>query len=193
MEKWDLPDDMVEYDGFAVDDDDKANWALKKIGAIRAERARIIDACDREIARYQHKKDLINASAVNDENYFTGLLMNYMNKLDSAGTVKRTKAGGASYRLPDGKLRLTPAKQVFEKTDADEIIKSLNAADAGNFIRVKFEPDWAKLKKELVYDAENAAVMLECVDAETGEIIKARINGVAWTNKAQEFKVEVDE
>ena len=193
MEKWDLPDEMTDYEGFVIDDDDKANWALKKIGAIRAERARIIDACDREIARYQHKKDLISASAASDENYFAGLLMNYMAALDSAGAVKRTRAGGASYRLPDGKLRLTPAKQVFEKTDADKIVKSLNEADASGYIRVKFEPDWAKLKTALTYDAENAAVMLECVDAETGEIIKARINGVAWMNKAQEFKVEVDE
>ena len=193
MEKWDLPDEMTDYEGFVIDDDDKANWALKKIGAIRAERARIIDACDREIARYQHKKDLISASAASDENYFAGLLMNYMAALDSAGAVKRTRAGGASYRLPDGKLRLTPAKQVFEKTDADKIVKSLNEADASGYIRVKFEPDWAKLKKALTYDAESAAVMLEYVDAETGEIVKARINGVAWTSKAQEFKAEVDE
>lgn len=177
---------------FEVNDDESANWCVRRIAEIRAERARQEANFDREIARYQARREAAVKQSERDEEYFCGLLARYMERLSDAGALRRTKSGGASYRLPDGRVRLTPPREKFTR-DADRLLRTLNEAGRADLIRVKYEPDWISIRARLRYDSASGAVLLEDVDPQTGEVMTMRMDGVTWALDPAHVKVEVDE
>lgn len=176
---------------FEIDNDELANWALKKIKGIRGEANRQITNLDREIARYEHEKQEVKRRSDNEAAYFESLLSGYMIRLGESGAIKYTKAGNAVYRLPDGKIKYTGSSQKL-KHDDEKLLTALNNAGRDDLIKVRMEPKWAEVKKIVKIDEEGRA-HIETVNAETGEIMDAIIAGVAVETVPPTITVEVSE
>ena len=184
----DLPDE--EEERFRVDDDGKANWCLKKIREIRREKQRQICNLEREIERYRRTIDEVGQRYDAKAARFEEMLGNYLLELDAKGLVKHTKSGGASYALPDGKLRYVPEKPAWEHDDA-VLLHELKAAGLDELIKVAESPKWAEVKKRL--SASDGGAEIETVDPETGEITRMPLNGVRQVTEPMKIQVEVSD
>jgi phage host-nuclease inhibitor protein Gam len=160
---------------FIIDDDNKAEWALKKIAEDKAETQRLINVCQTFINEYQLKIEKLNEQLESKTSYFKGQLFNYFNTVEH----KKTKTQEA-YKLPSGTLKLRMQGPDFIRDD-EKIILCLKDADAKEFIKTKETLDWAALKKTVIVDGDKV------VDIENGIII----DGVKVQERPPKFEVEV--
>jgi len=132
--------------GFRVDDASKAAWALRRLAkaaeaqkaarALADERKALIDAwADAEVARHEQ-----------DRSYFESLLVGYVaerNRYDGVKTIN----------LPGGVLRArkTPAKV---EVDSAAFVAWATEAGRDDLLRIKAEPDKAKIKAASLEDGE---------------------------------------
>ena len=160
-----------EDTGFVIDTDAKAEWALGKIRAARADR-------DRMVAWYEAKIKEIKEQTEVDTIYLENMLVNYFRMTEAAH--KRTKTQ-ESYSLPSGKLVLKKQNPEYDyKTHAKDTIAWLKANKMERFVKVKEELDWDGLKKTTGTIGGN-------VVTEDGEIIP----GITVTEREEKFVVEV--
>ena len=179
-----------EEEHFRVDDDEKANWCIKKIREIRTEKQRQTSNLEREIERYRRTiaevEERYDAKAAR----FEEMLRQYMLELDGQGRLKHTKTGGASYALPDGKLRYVPEKPAWEHNDA-VLLRELKAAGMNDLIKVVESPRWADVKKRL--SISDGSAQIETVDRKTGEITLVPLCGVTQVTEPMKIQVEVSD
>lgn len=165
----------VEAEGFVIDSDQKAEWALRKICEHKSDAVRMAVVCDAEIKRYAQIKAEADEKCRRDCSYLESLLYGYF------GTVphKATKTQ-ESYKLPSGALKLKLQQPTYERDDTALIawLKEQKLEDM-----LKFEPSvkWKELKDKLTSSGEAA------VYAETGEIVP----GVKIVERDPVFVVEV--
>ena len=156
----------VFYEGFIIDSDSKAEWALKVIREARED-------CDRMVDWYKQK-----TKEVKEETEFR--TMNLERQLmDYFATVphKKTKTQ-ESYSLPGGKLVMKKQQPEFKRDDAT-VIDWLKQ-NGGKFVKVKEELDWSGLK-------ETVAAFEGHVITEDGEIVP----GIEVVERENKFVVEV--
>ena len=161
-------------DGFVIDDDIKATWALKKIREIERE-------TDRQIAWYKDNIKKYEEYRENRTAYFKGLLYRYFQTVP----VRKTKTKD-SYKMPDGELILKRGKRdfSFDKDNKAALLDELKAAKIG-FIKTKEEVDWNALKKGLVEVEGNV-----CFVDEDGTV--TRLENVVVVEKLGEFVVKLE-
>lgn len=118
---------------FAIDSDQRAEWAMGKIAEAKAERAKWE-------AFYAGKLEAVRKDTQNTIDYMTGLLQQYF----STQEHKVTKSGIHKYALPSGELVMKPGG-IDYKRDADAMLRwceeHLPAA-----IKVTREAAWAEVK-----------------------------------------------
>ena len=159
--------ERVESDGFVIDTDAKAEWALKKIAEARSDR-------DRWVAWYTDKITEIKAQTDFDTLNLEHMLAEYFATVPH----KKTKTQ-ESYKLPGGKLVLKTQNPEYKRDDA-RVIDWLKKNGQAQFVKVKEELDWASLKgATAVFDGH--------IVTEDGEII----DGVEVINRDAKFVVEV--
>lgn len=170
----DMPD-VVESEGFIIDTDQRAEWALTKIKEHRAEAERMAAVCDAEIERYTQIKQNATDKAAKDSAYLESLLFAYF------GTVphKATKTQ-ETYKLPSGTLKQKARAPEYVRDNA-KIIEWLKAQELKDYIEEKPSLKWDELKKGIAASGE------EAVFAETGEVIP----GVKVVERDPVFMVEV--
>ncbi len=160
-----------EETGFLVDDDQKADWCLRKIREANEERERWKRFYEEAMAR-------VNASCDSTIAFMEGKLWDYFGMIPH----KESKTQ-SSYQLPGGKLVYKHQAPEFERED-DALIPWLKENGRGGFVKVKESLDWAGLKKTLkVAEGGDAPVMV----TEDGEIVP----GITVTKRPDIFKVEV--
>lgn len=167
--------EKVEDERFTVDDDQKANWVLRKIKQLQDEIKRNNDLADAEIHKIEKWREQENEKANNSIEYFQGLLAEYaMNKRKKDPDLK-------TINLPNGRFGFRK-RQPKWKYDNDKVIQSLKQSNMTDLIRVKEEPNKAEIKKrfEVIGD--------KVVNAETGEIIE----GITVEEQSETFNVRVD-
>lgn len=133
--------EMEEREGFEINNIHSANWALRKMQAIKTKEREIKDLMDEEILRI---KDWANCELMklDDSNkFFEGLLMQYyleQKKLDPKFKIS----------TPYGKVssRKQQPKWIY---DNEKAIDSLKENNIKEFIRIKEDLDKASLKKEV--------------------------------------------
>ena len=153
---------------FVVDDDQKAEWCLRKIQEAKTD----IQMWD---AFYDAQFRKVKEACESRISFFEYLLRDYFRMVPK----KETKTQ-QSYQLPSGKLVLK--KQAPEYVRDDELIIAwLKANDEQRYVKVKESLDWAALKKTLTI------VGGEQVAGESGEIIP----GIIVESREDVFKVEV--
>ncbi len=167
--------DVVESEGFIIDTDQRAEWALTKIKEHRAEAERMAAVCDAEIERYAQIKQEAIDKAAKDSGYLESLLFAYF------GTVphKATKTQ-ETYKLPSSLLKQKTREPEYKREEAG-ILKWLTEQGLDSLIETKTAPKWAELKKGITANGEQA------IYAKTGEIIP----GVKIIEREPVFSVEV--
>jgi len=164
-------------DGFKIDDDNKAEWAVRKIRQARENIERRKAFVQAEIERLQAWQQMMDERDQATIDRMTGLLQPYFEALrPSLGKRK-------SYSLPSGVLQVRTA-QVSYARDEEQL---LPYARQIGLVKVKESVDWAELKKRLKPAGERPGDPV--VDAETGEIVP----GVTVQEPEREvFSVKVD-
>lgn len=157
----------IEAEGFVIDTDAKAEWALQKIREARADR-------DRWVEWYKAKIEEITAQADFDTMNLERLLADYFATVPH----KKTKTQEA-YKLPGGKLVLKTQNPEYKRDDK-AVIAWAKENGFGKFVRVKEELAWQELK-------DATAVFEGHIVTEDGEVVP----GVEVTNREAKFVVEV--
>ena len=149
----------IESEGFVIDSDQKAEWALRKISEYRAEGMRMADVCDAEITRYEQIKAEAQDKCDRECSYLESLLYTYFGMVEH----KKTKTQ-ETYKLPSGTLRLKAQEPQYERKD-DAIIAWAQGQKLDNLVKEKPVLDWKELKGGIAINGEDA------IYTATGEIV----------------------
>lgn len=152
---------------FTIDNDAKAEWALRKIAKIEK------DAQKWETF-YAAQTDKVWQQAEADKAYFMGLLESYF-----ATVPHKTTKTQESYTLPGGKLIRKAQQPAYTRDDA----QLLPWAKENALYKVVESPDWVNIKKRVTVNGTTA------VDTETGEIIP----GITVEQRPPVFQVSLKE
>ena len=157
----------IEPDGFVIDTDAKAEWAMTKIKEARADR-------DRWVKWYEDKiKEITEQTDFNTMN-LERMLAEYFATVPH----KKTKTQ-ESYSLPCGKLVLKTQNPEFKRDDK-AVIEWAKANNLPQFVKVKEELAWSDLKGATdVFEGH--------IVTEDGEIVP----GVEVIERDAKFIVEV--
>ena len=162
---------------FTIDNDNKAEWAIRKVQEIRAERDRLINVCRSQIEEYEAKEERYAKQAENEEGYFIALLHQYFETVPHKETKTQAK-----YVLPSGSLIRRSKPMQYDR--ADTLTDELEAKGLESFIKTKKEPDWANIKEhiQIISDVVN-------VITDDGEVVP--LEGVTTTPGASIFEVKI--
>ena len=160
-------ENFVEPEGFEIDTDEKAKWALDKIREARKDR-------DFWVSWYEDKINHIKEQTDFNTMVLERKLMEYFQTVPH----KKTKTQ-ESYPLPGGKLIMKIQNPEYKRDDKT-VIEWLKANKKADYVKVKEELDWASLK------AATASFEGHIV-TEDGEIIP----GIEVVDREPKFTVEV--
>lgn len=158
--------------GFEIDNDEKADWAVRKVLEAYEERDRLLSLIASERTRLIEKEANVNNECEGRTAYLLELLEEYM------GTVKtRSTDTQETYKLLNGTLRYK--KPRVDVSAGDGLTEWLEQ-NRPELLKVDKRPDWAAVKK-LVKKVGDGCFIL----ADSGEVV----NGI--TEKETPGKLEV--
>ena len=158
---------MIEInEGFTIDNDSKADWAVRKIAEIRAE-------CDRMAEWHRQQVNKEKEAAEADISRLEHMLSEYF--VIVPHKVTKTQE---SYTLPTGKLVVKKQNPEFKRDDKT-VIAWLKDNGGGDFVKVSESLDWAGLKAK-------AGIVGASLVNEDGEIIP----GIEVVEREPKFMVE---
>ncbi|MFD2658565.1 host-nuclease inhibitor Gam family protein [Gracilibacillus thailandensis] len=163
-------------ESFQIDNDQTANWALRKIKDITQQIQNNSELAQAEIEKIESWEQQEKEKLQQSIDYFQGLLAQYaVKKREEDPKFK-------SQKLPHGKIgfRKKPAKWNYDK---DKIIDSLTKNNMQDFIKVTYKPDIAGIKS--LFDVQDGKVF----NPETGEVIE----GITVEEQGEDFTVKVDD
>lgn len=161
---------------FVIDNDGKAEWAVKKIKEAEDEHERLIALVEQERAALDEKKARFDAALERDTAFLKAALDGYMRTV----TCKSSKTQ-ESYQLLSGKLIRKKAGVDFD-VDSEALAGWLRESGREDFLAVTVKPMWGEIKKRLAADPESGAVVI----AETGEVVE----GVTAVEKPETFSIK---
>jgi hypothetical protein len=170
-----------EEDYFVIDNDQKANWALRKIRHLKNKKNKNeefaeteIEAIQKEIEKVNSWLESENSSLNNDIEYLEMKLKYYALDLKDDNPELKT------HKLPFGQLQFRKQRKKWEYED-DKLLEfaEKNLKDA---IKVKKRVDKRKLKQKIKVVGDKAVV------ADTGEVI----DGIRVIERGEKFKVKTD-
>lgn len=162
-----------EEAGFQVDDDQKAEWCIRKIQEAKKE---MMDWIEFYVAQTDKVKDKCERRI----QFFEYKLMQYFGSVPH----KQTKTQ-ESYQLPSGKLVLKKQAPEWEHDD-EKLLPWIKDNYEGDFIKVKESINWSALKKAFQED--------ECIDTAYGGLMTDAgeiIPGIRIVDRPEKFVVEV--
>jgi phage host-nuclease inhibitor protein Gam len=157
----------IETEGFVIDSDAKAEWALKKIKEAREDR-------DRWVSWYKEQIEKINKQTDFDTLNLERMLAEYFATVPH----KKTKTQ-ESYTIPGGKLILKTQNPEYIRDDKT-VIEWLKKNNGGQFVKVKEELAWSELKGA-------TSVFEDHIVTEDGEVVP----GIEVIEREAKFVVEV--
>lgn len=165
---WDVV--AVGDEPFIIDDDQKAEWALRKIAEADAEYTKMKDWYEAQTERlkkaHDEKVDRLKA-----------LLYQYMQTVPAKDTKTTRK-----WALPGGELVISKAKQDYACENPEALLGWCMENDP-DMVKVEMTPKWGEIKKRL--KLTDAGI----VDGQTG----VKVVGVVTLDKPEEFKVKLKE
>src|SRR5699024_5145336 len=148
----------TEKDTFTVDDENKANWALRKIRDLKYQIEQNNALATAEIDKIEQWQQEVNSSAQDSIDYFQGLLAEY------AMQKKKDDPKFKTMKLPNGRFGFRKRQPKWNYDD-DAVLRALEKANLDDFIRVKKTPSKDDIKK--AFDVVNGKV----ISHDTGEVI----------------------
>lgn len=173
-----LEDLLDEYPAEAfriIDNDSKANWAVKQILKDRADTNRLIALADEEINYLHDRRKALMERQESREGYLKALLMDYFERVEPSTTTKTQ----TTYKLLAGKLVKKRQQPEYQRDDA--ALLDWAKANAPDMVQTKESVTWGELKKLTTLDGEKVVL------AETGEIV----SGVVAVPREDVFEVVV--
>ncbi|MFW5961838.1 MAG: host-nuclease inhibitor Gam family protein, partial [bacterium] len=174
-------DQKKENDHFIIDNDQKANWALRKIRHLKQKKKENQDFADTEIEAIQKEIDEVNqwlksenCNLDNDIEYMESMLRVYAEQLKSDDPKLKT------HKLPFGQLQFRKQRDKW-KYDNDKLLEFAEN-NLEDIIKIKKQVDKRKLKKKIKVVGSKAVV------ADTGEVI----GGIEVIKRGEKFKVKTD-
>ena len=146
---------------FAIDNDEKAEWAIEKLKDLKDEYERILSLANAKMDEIQEKINYERERYEKNKQFFEILLERYL----QSAKATTTKTGTKMYKLLSGKLTKKPDTTEYKK-DADTLLVWLKNTNHNEFIKVKEEINWLDLKKKIVVNGDT------CIIADTGEMIE---------------------
>lgn len=117
-------------EGFRVDDDEKAEWAIRKLSRIRRKQAENKAIFDAEVQRVSEWLKRANEALENDALYFEAVLTPY--------ALQERSNGRKSLVLPHGTIKTTAGRPKIEFESEEAFIEWAKSNDPA-LIRVKHE------------------------------------------------------
>lgn len=153
---------------FTVDNDQKAEWAARKIREARQDTQKWTEYYERQLSAIRRANEETEA-------YFAALLADYFETVPHKATKTQE-----SYSLPSCKLVLKAQQPEFNRDEA-VLCDYLDKKGRDDLVKITRRADWAALKKTLKVMEDGT-----CVDAD-GEVVE----GVQAFSRQPEFKVEM--
>lgn len=129
-------------EGFKVDNDQKADWAIRKLSKIRKQQAINTAIFDKEVIRVTEWLSKVNANLDGDALYFEAVLTPY--------ALQERFNGRKSLVLPHGTVKTTAGRPKIEFESEEGFIEWAKVNDPA-LLRVKTEID-KKTLNELITD-----------------------------------------
>ena len=155
---------------FIVDNDQKAEWAARKIREARQDTQKWTEYYERQLSAIRRANEETEA-------YFSALLADYFETVPHKATKTQE-----SYSLPSCKLVLKAQQPEFNRDEA-VLCDYLDKKGRDDLVKITRRADWAALKKMLKVMEDGT-----CVDAD-GEVVE----GVQAFSRQPEFKIEMKE
>lgn len=144
---------------FTIDDDGKADWAIRKIAQAQqrmAEREQFVQV---EVDRLKDWKQKANDADQRSIAYMTDLLQSYFDQLRNSGALGKKK----SYKLPHGALKVRTKNVQYAKND--DVLMTWAEENRPEIIERKPSIKWGVLKADL--EIREQAI----VDKDTGKVL----------------------
>lgn len=145
--------------GYIIDNDSKADWAIKKIAAAKAEYERLEALAEEETERIKEQLEAAKKRFVSDAEFYKSKLAAYFDRVEHKSTKTQE-----TYQLLSGKL-VRKYGAVKPSYDDTEMLDYLKGNGLNEFVAVTEKPAWGEYKKRLTITEAGA------VDTETGEMI----------------------
>jgi hypothetical protein len=127
----------AENEGFVVDDDQKADWAIRKLAVIRRKQAENKAIYDAEVIRITEWLSTVNTALDRDALYFEAVLTPY--------ALLQRSEGRKTVTLPHGTLKTTAGQSHIEFKDESKFIEWAKVNDPA-LLRIKTDVDKSALK-----------------------------------------------
>ena len=150
-----------ERKGFSINDDNVADWALRKIAEEQAELDRLTNLATQQIEELQLKIKHFEEVTERKTAFLKGCLAEYFHTVPHKSTKTQE-----SYKLLSGSLVFKLPKQSMVKDD-EELIKHFKKCGLQEYIKTEEKAIWGEYKKNL------SIIDGKVIDTTTGEIVNA--------------------
>jgi len=144
------------HEGFQVDDDSKADWALRKLASIRRKQAENKAIFDAEVKRVAEWLDKVNTALEMDSAYFEAILRPY--------ALLQRSEGRKSIVLPHGTIKTTSGRAKVE-IESEEAFLEWAKTSFPEVLRIKTEIDKKVLNGLITEDNQVISTQGEIVPA----------------------------
>lgn len=165
----------LDNEEWRIEDDNAADWAVRKIAQSRAEFERIKAIADKQIEEINTKIEALKNKCDNETRNLEYKLAEYFRSVPHKVTQTTEK-----YPLLSGVLKV---KKAYKKpvVDDEKLVEWLAANKYTDFINTVSKPRWADLKKGLDLSGEVPTIK------ETGEVVE----GITFVDVPEVFEVEI--
>lgn len=165
-----------QQDGFKIDSDSKAEWAVKRIKEAEREQNRLLALVDEERAELDVREKEILDNYAKKTDGLKALLEEYLRAQYAKEEARETNTQ-ITYQLLSGKL--VYKKSCLELKQNADVLVNWCKEHLPDAVKVTYEPKWAEIKKNIkVVDGVP-------VYAPTGEVV----DGVEEAYVASKFNV----
>ena len=142
-------DPVTEKPRFIIDDLGKANWALKKIAAMRSELAGVDSLANAEIEK-------IKSWQIKEKTRINMVIMNLESRIRPFAEAITAGKKKQSVNCPNGVFGFRIKAADFEIVNDNKLLEDIKR-DCPEFVRIKEEVAWGDFKKslQLVVDEES--------------------------------------
>jgi len=181
LESYEAPEDLddTENQRFRIQDDNQADWALRKIARARQDMKEAEETAAMEIEKINRWLDGQRDESLRTERFFTALLQEYYEPRFMTNPDKKT------YKLPSGKVQRRTQQPQFDR-DNEALLAWLKQREMTDYIEVKETPKWGELKQQVQVVGEHVVI-------KDGPLKGEIIDGVEVVHRPPTFKVVTTE
>lgn len=181
LESYEAPEDLddTENQRFRIQDDNQADWALRKIARARQDMKEAEETAAMEIEKINRWLDGQRDESLRTERFFTALLQEYYEPRFMTNPDKKT------YKLPSGKVQRRTQQPQFDR-DNEALLAWLKQREMTDYIEVKETPKWGELKQQVQVVGEHVVI-------KDGPLKGEIIDGVEVVHRPPIFRVVTTE